>query len=434
MARRATLLAGLLILGALAAPWRRPASPGPSVWPLVAACRGGDLQVSELEPLLTDLGPGVCHEVFGLFAGRGRDADGIPVRLSREEEALLIAALRRWPAQRTVSSLVAALPPEPSLSQRLVSVRLLGETADPAAVEPLILLLSDLDPGLQQSATVQRAAARAWTVLLREGPDSLLTHLRSLVLDLPTPLYPGLVQALGELRSGRTLEVLERLSGRDPQTDALVVDAVGTIPRWDPRNLDGDAAAGVRPHLDSDHVELRRSAALAAGKLHDEEALDGLLELLLDPDARVRRAALESLQALTGARLGADPEPWQAWVEAEDSWHLEHSPDLVQQARSGQPAAAVAALRELSAHPLRAEFVARDLEPVLGRAEAEVVVAACGALARLRAGTGVRPLVDLLADPRAEVRDAAHAALRATTGADLPAEVEAWQAWLADPR
>ena len=352
------------------------------------------------------------------------------MRLVADEETLLISGLRRWPATSTVNGLLAAVPRKASLAQRLVAVRLLGELGTPPAIDGLVQLLADLDPVELQASSVRRAATRAWSTSLARGRRDLLDRLRFEAEHLPAALVPDLVQALAGLHSGETLDLLEDLQGLGTESDACILDALAAIPAWDQRALSGEAARLVREQLTAGEVELRRRAVLAASRMRDPQALETLVQLLEDPDPRVRHAAAEGLGELTGARPGEGPAHWQAWIEAEFEWIDERYPELLEAALGAEPALAVEALRELSMHPLQREGLAYDLEPALERREAAVVVAAAGALARLQAGHGVRPLIELLVDERPGVREAAHAALRATTGTDLPADAEAWDAWL----
>lgn len=429
------MLTALLLSSANAGQEPAPRAGTAALQSLLDGARSGALKQAEVTARIAQLGPAAILDVGALLAGNGRAGDGAPFRLSPSEEALLLAVVPRWPAGEVARYLETSRAGRPALSKELLDIRLLGAAGSSEAVAPLIALLGDVEPEHLQAKLVQDAAERAWVSLLAADREATLLALRPRLASLDPLLYPALVGALAQLESGATVPILERLEQASPALDALLLDAFGRIPRWDSTVQDGSVKALVRGRLFDAEAGTRRAAALALGRLEDGEAASDLLLLLADEhDARVRRAAFDALRSGGGARVsGSLLEPWTRWLAEEEAWFAQDAPDLVAAAVSGSPAEAVAALRQLSAHPLHRERLAHDLQAALERPEEAVVTAACGALARLRAGASVRPLCALIDDPRAGVRAAAVAALRATTDGrfpELPGEQRAWAAAL----
>ena len=390
--------------------------------------RRGELERPELQIKLDGLGPAALDGVFGLLSGTALARPGEAAEtLSPQEEELLLEALRAWPIAAVVAGVRAQLTRESTLGERLLAVRLLGETRDIEAAGAVVEVLTKLEPEQLQSRLVADSAQRAWSGLLSAGGARALATLKVLVSKLDPLLLPGVVQALGELQSGAIVPLLARLEGDDPALDALILDALGNVPVWDDFVLDGTVPRMVRAHLASDQAESRRRAALALANLRDAQAFPELVALLDDDDSRVRRAAQAALKSISGLRRSEEAERWLSWYDKEAAWRGRSAPEALARVQDGAPPAAVQALRDLSAHPFYRESLAEELGTVLARRDEEaVLVAVCGTLARLRGGSAVASLVNLLEDERPAVQAAALSALRSTTGASFDADVEAW--------
>lgn len=83
-------------------------------------------------------------------------------------------------------------------------------------------------------------------------------------------------------------------------------------------HLEPEAAEGLAVELLDDDDWRARSAALdVVAALGAPASLARLLERLTrEPRPRLRARLLERLQARSGRRHGADPRPWQAWIES----------------------------------------------------------------------------------------------------------------------
>jgi putative membrane-bound dehydrogenase-like protein len=91
------------------------------------------------------------------------------------------------------------------------------------------------------------------------------------------------------------LDVVEKLRTPEPTVRAVAIETLAALRM-------ADAGAAVAKLLGDRDVGARRAAAVAAGTLGVRSAIDRLLELTRDPDAGVRRAALDSLRQLREPR------------------------------------------------------------------------------------------------------------------------------------
>ena len=93
---------------------------------------------------------------------------------------------------------------------------------------------------------------------------------------------------------------------------------------------------------------------------------------------------------------------------------------------SSYPARVVHALNALSARRYRRDLIAREMATALVDGRPEVRRMACAALGRLGSRAVLTDLVQCLRDDASIVKAEAWASLKRLTGADLPAEPEAW--------
>ncbi|MEM7305190.1 MAG: HEAT repeat domain-containing protein [Planctomycetota bacterium] len=411
------------------------AAPGGAqrILSLFARQRTGELDDQLLRHDLDELGVSAVGGVFAVLSGIGLPVEGgEPMRLTRGEEAVLLEVMRGWPDHAVLTGIRAALPEEPTLSQQLLAIRLTGETHSPDAMPTLVDLLGGLDREHLQTALATTAARRAWAQVLDPRDRATMASLKVRASKLDPLLLPGLVEALKELESGATVSILSRLAGESLALDPLILDALGSIPSWDELVRDGSVQRLVRPHLDSANVEARRHAALALGALADAEAFPALVTLTEDRDSRVRSAAQKALQAVSGLRRAEETDRWLSWYDREAAWRGRHADMLLEDARRAEPAGAVKALRELSAHPFYRDELGAEIGRIVlaRRSEESIVVAACGAIARLGGGAAVPALIELLDSASELVRASALAALRAATGESL-ADAEEWRELIA---
>jgi HEAT repeat protein len=178
-------------------------------------------------------------------------------------------------------------------------------------------------------------------VLAANESLDVLAVLEPLLDDPSVAVRAEVVQAMGQRRSRRALLRLQDQFDRDPATRSQALRAIGRIgdgaaarrliacyqehERWVRLGiidaLGAIAAPAAEPFLAQllcdRHPEVRGRAVVAIGQYATDGAVSRLAHATLDPDARVRLAALESLSAFTGRpiavesfeRLCLDPVP-----------------------------------------------------------------------------------------------------------------------------
>lgn len=141
-------------------------------------------------------------------------------------------------------------------------------------------------------------------------------------------LRGGKLPSLEELRAGNTLATLlpegvtlPKLELPESVDDVLLLveairDRVAEGRASESERLAAAANLRVMPHLmalKSRLPLLRLTAARALPNVKSEAAVEALIVTLQDPDPRVRTAAAEGLQKLTGQSLGEDSAKWSTW-------------------------------------------------------------------------------------------------------------------------
>jgi HEAT repeat protein len=236
-----------------------------------------------------------------------------------------------------------------AMDANLVTRAMLADLDYAEAHAPLILEIMRIAPCAAQRSFVAKALGdtredvRRAAVAVTAGsePADILDTLEPLLDDPSVAVRATVVQALGQRRARRALLRLERQFERDPETRLHSLRAIGRIG-------DGSAArrlmACYREHeravrlaiidalgaitapvaepflaqlLCDRRPDVRGRAVVAIGQYATDGAVERLVHATLDPDARVRLAALEALSAFSGRaaatesfeRLCLDPVP-----------------------------------------------------------------------------------------------------------------------------
>ncbi len=181
---------------------------------------------------------------------------------------------------------------EPGVRQRATWA--LIRTADTAAVPPLI------DTVLEGSDDARVAAINVLGMLRVQQSSSAM--IRALTADTHR-VREAAVKALGALGDvGALPHLVEALAKPDRFPMLWVVEALGAL-----RDL------GALPHLveqlDYPVVEVREAAAHALGQVWSRQSITHLIGALQDPSASVRRSAAASLERI---RRSLDPDPTTA--------------------------------------------------------------------------------------------------------------------------
>lgn len=324
----------------------------------------------------------VRQETVGALAGFG---------LLIEKEILAELSKANWESRRidciqvigkigarsAVGALVAALDPK-TAHVAAGAAKVLGDTGDTCAVEPLIRVLGFEDGKVRQAAAaaLEKLGEPKWKELVNITVfDQIVAgDLRSCIASLgkcnDRRAAAALIEAakLDEIRE-TTVQAMVDLNEIAPLLDAL-----------------GAGSFGVR-----------KAAAEALGRMGHKQAVGPLIRLLGDCGYGYMHARLEAATAL--AKLGEST--WKEWVRGEDA-------DFERLGSSGDP---------------------RAVEPLLKALKESVrekIPAVASALARLEHPAAIEPLIGMLGDGEWDIRKAAAASLIEFAGKQPHILVECW--------
>lgn len=381
---------------------------------------------------LVALGAGAAPGLFSLVTGEGVDAlfgeTGEEAWLCPQEHAgaLALQALAQLPLVPVRDFLRAHCSEHPTRETRAAAFQVLGRQASPEGIELLMELCLASGDELQQRS-LRAPAVEALSALLRLD-DRTIKGFEASLLAAPLPLQHLACEALAASGRAESVRLLAKLLGRDAELDVVVTDGLSQLAERYPWALADDVAPRLRASLEKGKPALRAAAARALGRTRDAASIPSLIACVGEGDAATARAAQWALVEITGQKKPRTREEWAGWLEGERAWWKDQGLALI----SGfdDPDASTklsASLRKLMAHPLGRDRVGEGLCAALDGFEPGAKVIACSALAALGARRAVPALVDLLVDPTPEVRQAAWAALRALTGAELPPEPQLWE-------
>lgn len=262
-------------------------------------------------------------------------------------------------------------------------------------------------------------------ILARDA--AALEQARALLSECPPGLASSIVEALAGVRTGAATRILADLLGRSPGLDPLLLARLGE--RGPLRESGAESVfESVRRYLKKSDPALVSAAALACGRLGDDGAVETMIHLLEHPEERVRRSVFAALEQVSGLALGPEPARWTGWHQAEMRWWEEEAEALLLRIERGRGLEFVRAARAVLEHRLFRDRIAEAFAQTLQRGGRAEILLACRALEQLCSPQAVRALIECLERPDPEVRAAAWKALRATTGVELPPEVDSWAA------
>lgn len=245
------------------------------------AAVGGKAEGTALAGRLLDVDIGLvpdCARAVALLdrAGGGRVAQGglgCPAAHIRQAAAVALATLA-WPPARV--RLERALDDDAASVRRAAVDALRALESSPRTVSLLVDRLTDRDAGV-------RGAAVAAVARLAPSPSEAL---RQTLADPSPRVRLELARNTGRL----TDHLVVRLLGDpDESVRSETLWRLCEEPREPLAGAIGDRLCDPRPRV-------RRAACRALGPLHDPAGDDVLVELLGDPDALVRAAALRALR------------------------------------------------------------------------------------------------------------------------------------------
>ncbi|MDA1194191.1 MAG: HEAT repeat domain-containing protein, partial [Planctomycetota bacterium] len=159
------------------------------------------------------------------------------------------------------------------------------------------------------------------------------------------------------------------------------------------------------------------------------DAVPELIAHLDDQHPRVRMAARQALQQLTGTVAGSTADGWRTWLEREEAWLS--TADLDERLESDDVGVVGAALRDVAAHAHVAGQHLSAVAALLGHEQAAIRRLACATLTRLGRLEAAPRLARALDDEDPTVVAAAAAALAALGAEQHEPSRRAWEAALA---
>ncbi len=381
----------------------------------------------DLESAVVALGPEATKTLFEALGGRLTIADGRTLRPREREQ--LTACLRAWPEGEVATALLGAARAPSTPSRQLLALRLFGDFAGSDSLEDFLALLQEIPRTQLRHASVREGVRKSLARILRRDRGGYAVCGRWLA-NLDRVELEILMEACKENGHGESLPILEALLKGDTPLVTQALDALGHHAPWDPSFGEGRAAQALSFFLGSADAAVRRQAAVSLGRLREAEYLPELVQLLSDPEPRVRSGALWSLREVTGFPWEEDPERWQNWLRQEEVWLEDEAPDLLSNLARSDRARSIEALRILSAHRGMQRYLSEDLCRLLEHDDPLIVARTSDTLSRLDDRCAVPTWIGLLEDPREQVRDAALRSLRAVTRETFGDRPEDWRNWL----
>jgi hypothetical protein len=373
--------------------------------------------------LLQSLGTGCIPET----------EDGGGGRLGADQGALLRAAVAGLGPAR-LAAFVGAVEREPSSATSVAAaLRVLALRPDSTVASMLALARTAEANG--SGAGVEDALEEALAAVFRRSPRDCAAvagewrHLGPLTASVA-------VRALEHTSDPEAVRCLGTLLGRRSEFDACVLSSLANQAERVARTDAATLAEEVQAYLRSEDSACAQAACSVLARLGVPSSVPGLIEHVEDDDPLVSRAVLSALQAIGGVALPPSAAAWRAWFGREDRWWREEAPPAIEAlAQAGELGTSLADLvtlsRDLSEHPLFRDELVVAFGPLLAHPEPGARVLACQALERLGSRLALPDLCAHLEDRDREVISAAHTALVALTGVDLPAKRGRWTRYLA---
>lgn len=405
--------------GGDAPPAARPAAPPADVARAVREIlrnRDGATEGVQVARLVA-LGEPAVPPLFALAVGApaaATDADArapAPARADETEAGddgprLAIAALKALPPAAVDSFVAAAAGRTEDLKISLPIVTLAGELGRASSLELLKRVVAALPPPLRDHPVLGGTLRGALVKVLR-ADAAAPRALPEFAAEMPAGLSRFVFDAVHEVRGAERIALLSGLLGRREEWDVAIVAELDADP---PRDEAGCAAVAelLRTHASDHSPEMRRQVAESLRRYPSPEAVQALIGLLDDGDARVEQVALRSLAAATGASLPASADRWRAWLDFEERWLAEQWPAVEASIDSGKPQEVLKSLALLGRKRVYGAVVGHAVAAVLHHPRPEFRMAACDALERLGTPIGQADARELVADdPDPRVRASA---------------------------
>jgi hypothetical protein len=405
------LPAACLALGALALP--APAGQEPALEPIVRAVleAGAGAPSEETALELERLAPAALPVFLDLLSREATSS--APPLDPAAERALLLALAANIDACRPLLAVRARAGQPPAARRAVLGVLEIGGEARDLRLAAAAAQAEGTggEPDALALALLERTAR---AVVAREGKRGC-DALRAVYDEAGLELKPRWIRALGDVGSQPALELLGSWVGRPDEPSLVLVQEISrAAARLEPP-FDASLRASVRACLSDGSPALRREAALAVGRLGDDESLP-LLVALMEGESGPRRNAWWALKAITGRSFREDARPWSRWVAAEQAWWRDRSGAVLAELRSADEAVVAAAVQEIATHRYRRHELALELSAIAGEGGADRARLVCSALVQLGSPVARKGLEACLEHEDAGVRQRAAAGLRTMGG------------------
>jgi HEAT repeat protein len=386
---------------------------GQDAVPILLSCASGDASEFLTPALIGD--------------GRGFAVRPDRIALVAEE------ALGTMPCTPVLAALSARLQADDSLESRATAARILGHLGATEGLDLAFVLLRGASNAELRAPYVREPMRSAFAAPLRAQAGAL-ARLETRLRDLDTARLLVVLEALEASGRGDAARLLAELARSTPAVAPEALGALGSVAAERPFeaaavvDLDGVLA----PALVDKRADVRAAAAQAAGRAQVADVAWALIDRLDDAAPEVRAAARTALRRMAGVDHGYDMGAWSLLAEAERRWREGEGMELALAEVAGEDLSQAArALRGLAAHGLSRGAIGAALGALLPQLPTATARTAAATLTNLDTRAAVPGLVALCDKARdAETLAAAHAALAKLTGRDLPADPDAWQAWL----
>ncbi|MEW6358744.1 MAG: HEAT repeat domain-containing protein [Planctomycetota bacterium] len=205
--------------------------------------------------------------------------------------------------------------------------------------------------------------------------------------EADAPLREAAFTVLGRIPDQEVVKFFrEALNNLDDDARISAVKALG-------RCRDAESLPRLAEMLLSDsNPDVRCEAARAVGLARKESHVPQLIEALSDDDARVRQAALQSLQKMTGQSFQYRSEVWSLWWKQQQ----ERQKQLIEMLNSDSEEAILRAISLLSKEHLGGKEFTKRIEDLTHSDSKKICYAALRALGNLGQESSISVLLDTL--------------------------------------
>jgi HEAT repeat protein len=338
-----------------------------------------------------------------LATGRDKEAKGVEAGLAGEASGYEVA-------------LRAALSNSGDVARQGTAAFMLGYTKKPEYALPLAKLMTDesAHSAVRNRASIGLAAMGDAINLSPDRAAVMALIKKSMLPSLQSgSVRQHAVAAFGRAYSpekGDTLTPLLDVVTKDYSNDVRVQ---GLVELREMGQLAADAVPELTVVIQDPNEEVRGAAAQALGRIPDARSLKALHEAMSDGSGRVRR---EAVYAIVGQH-SVDPAVVRDNV----------------QVGLADPDENVRRSATMAAHQMRDKGLIQALLPLLDDTSSNVrleTIAALGDIVPPEESNAAYKMVFSLDDGNAEIRSAAHSALKRITGENnLGSDREAWMPW-----